>query len=87
MMVIDEDTGKVADPQPTSVEEGGSVMVAVMPVDDKDKAMEAGEKLTVALMATGSGRFGGLHVDRVVHHRDGRRDEQCPRNRGAGDGR
>ena len=52
-MVVDKD-GKEVDPQPTSVPEGESVMVAVMSVDDKGEAMEAAEKLTVALRPTGT---------------------------------
>ena len=52
-MVVD-DTGKAVDPQPTSVEEGTSVMVAVMPVDKDGDAIEAQEKLTVALRPTGT---------------------------------
>ena len=52
-MVVDKD-GKALDPQPTSVPEGESVLVAVMSVDDKDKAIEAAEKLTVALRPTGT---------------------------------
>ncbi len=52
-MVVDKD-GKTLDPQPTSVPEGESVMVAVMSVDDDGDAMEAAEKLTVALRPTGT---------------------------------
>ena len=52
-MVVDKD-GKALDPQPTSVPEGESVMVAVMSVDDDGDAMEAAEKLTVALRPTGT---------------------------------
>ena len=54
MMVVGED-GKVLDPQPESVTEGDSVMVAVMPLDD-DGDVEAfdAEDLTVALRATGT---------------------------------
>ena len=53
MMVVDED-GKELDPQPTSVPEGESVMVAVMVVDDDGDAMKAAEDLTVALRPTGT---------------------------------
>ena len=53
MMVVDDDD-EALDPQPTSVMEGESIMVAVMAVDDKGKAKKAGEKLTVALTATGT---------------------------------
>ena len=52
-MVVDKD-GKTLAPQPTSVPEGESVMVAVMSVDDDGDAMEAAEKLTVALRPTGT---------------------------------
>ena len=53
MMVVDED-GKELDPQPTSVAEGETTMVAVMVVDKDGDAEEAREKLTVALMPTGT---------------------------------
>ena len=53
MMVVDEDGGAL-DPQPTSVAEGESTMVAVMVVDKDGKVMKAAEKLTVALMPTGT---------------------------------
>ena len=53
MVVVDED-GKALDPQPTSVEEGTSLMVVVMPVDKDGKTINAGEKLAVALRSTGS---------------------------------
>ena len=54
MMVVDED-GDALDPQPTSVAEGESVMVAVMPVDNDGQAMvDAEEELTVALTPTGT---------------------------------
>ena len=52
-MVVDED-GTILDPQPTSVPEGESVMVAVMSVDEDGDPMEATEKLTVALRPTGT---------------------------------
>ena len=52
-MVVDE-MGEAVDPQPTSVEEGTSVMVAVMPVNADGKAIAAKEKLTVALTPTGT---------------------------------
>ena len=52
-MVVDED-GKAVDPQPTSVAEGESVMVAVMSVDEDGDATNALEKLTVALTPTGT---------------------------------
>ena len=53
MMVLDED-GEVADPQPTSVAEGTSIMVAVMPLDKDGDADDAKEDLTVALTPTGT---------------------------------
>ena len=53
VMVVDED-GEVLAPQPTSVTEGSAVKIAVMPVDDKGKVIEATEKLMVELMASGS---------------------------------
>ena len=51
--VVDKD-GKALDPQPTSVEEGTSIMVAVMPVDKDGDAVPAKEKLTVALTPAGT---------------------------------
>ena len=51
--VVDK-VGKVLDPQPTSVTEGESIYVAVMPVDKDGKAIAAVEKLTVALTPTGT---------------------------------
>ena len=53
MMVVDED-GDALDPQPTSVAEGETTMVAVMVVDKDGDVIEAAEKLTVALMPTGT---------------------------------
>ena len=52
-MVVDED-GKELDPQPTSVKEGTSIMVMVMPVDDEGEAIDAEEALTVALTPSGT---------------------------------
>ena len=54
MMVVED--GKALDPQPTSVAEGTSVMVAVMPVDKDGDALTGGaaEELTVALTPTGT---------------------------------
>ena len=52
MMVVED--GDALDPQPTSVKEGESVMVVVTVVDKDDKTIEAAEKLTVALMPTGT---------------------------------
>ena len=52
-MVVD-DMGKALDPQPTSVMEGTSVMVALMSVDEDGEATDATEKLTVALTPTGT---------------------------------
>ena len=51
--VVDKD-GKALDPQPTSVTEGTSIMVAVMPVDKDGDADTFEEKLTVALTPTGT---------------------------------
>ena len=53
MMVLDED-GDPLNPQPTSVPEGESIMVAVMPVDKDGDVIDAKEKLTVALKPTGT---------------------------------
>ena len=53
MMVVDED-GDPLETQPTSVPEGESVMVAVMPVDKDGDAENAEEELTVALTPTGT---------------------------------
>ena len=52
-MVVDKD-GKALDPQPTSVAEGTSILVMVMPVDDKGEAIPAEEDLTVALTPAGT---------------------------------
>ena len=54
MVVVDEDNDAL-DPQPTSVAEGESISVAVMPLDeDGEDAEAAREKLTVQLMPTGT---------------------------------
>ena len=53
MRVVDED-GDPLEMQPTSVPEGESVMVAVMPVDKDGDADDAEEELTVALTPTGT---------------------------------
>ena len=53
MMVVDEG-GDPLEMQPTSVPEGDSVMVAVMPVDGDGDAIGAEEELTVALTPTGT---------------------------------
>ena len=53
MMVVD-DMGKVLEEQPSSVPEGESVMVAVMPVDKDGDAIDAKEELKVALTPTGT---------------------------------
>ena len=68
MMVVDED-GDALDPQPTSVAEGTSVMVAVMPVDKDGEAEDADRGTHGRVDADRHGRFGGLHVGRDVHHR------------------
>ena len=73
-MVVDKD-GKILDPQPTSVPEGESVMVAVMSYNEDGDPMDADEQLTVALRPTRHVRFGGLHVGRDAHHRARRYDE------------
>ena len=51
--VVDAD-GMALDPQPTSVEEGESVKIAVMPVDKDDKVTTANEALKIALASSGS---------------------------------
>ena len=53
MMVVDED-GDPLEMQPTSVPEGESVMVAVMPVNKDGDAIDAEEELKVALTPTGT---------------------------------
>ena len=58
----------MADPQPTSVEEGTTIMVAVMPVDKDGDAIEAEEDLTVALKPTGTADSADYTLIRVVHH-------------------
>ena len=52
--VVVDDMNKVLDPQPTSVEEGTSVKVAVQPVNKDGMAMAAGEQLKVTLTPTGT---------------------------------
>ena len=52
-MVTDKD-GKPITPQPTSVEEGDSIYVMVMPVDKDGDATPAAEKLTVGLTSSGT---------------------------------
>ena len=52
MRVLED--GEVADPQPTSVPEGESVMVVVMPVNKDGDAIDAEEELKVALRPTGT---------------------------------
>ena len=51
--VVDKD-GKVLDPQPTSVEEGKTVKIAVMPLDKDAKVTTANEDLEISLMPSGS---------------------------------
>ena len=82
MMVVDDD-GDPLEMQPTSVPEGESVMVAVMPLDDDGDAAAAAEELTVALTPTGTADAAELHVGGNVHHPGRRQDKQCRRNRGA----
>ena len=53
MMVVDKD-GDALVPQPTSVAEGTSIMVAVMPLDEDEDAAAFAEKLTIALTPTGT---------------------------------
>ena len=53
MMVVDEG-GDALDPQPTSVKEGETTMVAVMVVDEDGEVDEAAENLKVQLMPTGT---------------------------------
>ena len=53
-MMVTDDKGKVLEEQPTSVPEGESVMVAVMPVDKDGDAIDAKEELKVALRPTGT---------------------------------
>ncbi len=67
MMVVDED-GAALEPQPTSVTEGDSVMVAVMPVDEDGDVMEDGfaEELTVQLMPTGTADAADYTLTRTI---------------------
>ena len=53
-MVVTDDKGKVLEEQPTSVEEGTSIYVAVRPLDKDGDADNATEELTVALTPTGT---------------------------------
>ena len=53
-MVVVDDNNAALVPQPTSVAEGTSVMVAVMPVDGDGDAIDAEEELKVALTPTGT---------------------------------
>ena len=52
--VVDAD-GRVVDPQPTSVKEGESVKIAVMPLDKDGMVTTANEELTIALSSSSSG--------------------------------
>ena len=52
-MVVDKD-GRALATQPTSVEEGDSVQIAVMPVDKDGKVTTANETLKIALASSGS---------------------------------
>ena len=67
MMVVDED-GDALDPQPTSVPEGESVMVAVMPVDKDGDADRRRRGTQGRVDADWHGRCGGLYVGGDVHH-------------------
>ena len=58
-------------------------MVAVMVVDKDGDADDAAEELTVALTPTGTADSADYTLVGSFDHRDGRRDEQCRRNRGA----
>ena len=83
MMVVDED-GDPLDPQPTSVAEGTSVMVAVMPVNEDGDAMEdAEEELKVALTPTGTADSADYTLVGTFTIPRWRRYKQCRRNRGA----
>ena len=86
-MVVDKD-GKALVPQPTSVMEGESVMVAVMPLDeDGDVIAFTGEDLTVVLTPTGTADAADYTLVGVVHHQGRRRCKQCRRTQRAGGGR
>ena len=50
--VVDEN-GKVLEEQPTSVEEGETIRIAVMPLDEDGKQTTAGEKLAIMLAPSG----------------------------------
>ena len=50
--VVDEN-GKVLEEQPTSVEEGETIRIAVMPLDENGKQTTAGEKLAIMLAPSG----------------------------------
>ena len=68
MMVVDKD-GEPRDPQPTSVTEGDTIMVALMVVNDKGKAMNAEEDLDGRVESDRHGRFGGLRAGADDRHR------------------
>ena len=61
-------------------------MVVVTVVNKDDKTIEAAEDLTVVLMPTGTADSADYTVVGSSDI-DGRRDERCHRNRGAGVGR
>ena len=59
--VVDAD-GVALATQPTSVEEGKSVKIAVMPVDKDGKVTTANEELTIALSSSGSANSADFRV-------------------------
>ena len=67
VMVTDKD-GKEIDPKPTSVTEGDSIWVVVMPVDEEGDALPggAGEDLEVALNPTGTADSADYEVVRTI---------------------
>ena len=65
MMVVEKD-GDELDPQPTSVTEGDTIMVAVMPLDKDGDVKAFAEELTVVLMPTGTADSADYTVVRTI---------------------
>ena len=65
MMVTDK-AGKAIDPPPTSVTEGDTIYVVVMPVDKGGDAEDAAEDLTVMLRPAGTADSADYEVVRTI---------------------
>ena len=81
-MVVTDMAGKVDDPQPTSVTEGDTIYVVVMPVDKDGDAVAATEDLTVTLNPTGTADSADYEVVRTITIASRSRCERFGRTRG-----